>query len=98
MLLSNLWNCFSGFLFCLQQPELLKLKEEMTRISSKIKKGKKELGKKTEERKRHAADIADLQRGIQDLTAKMVDLQEKGRDVGDQLKLDGNDLEEYFRM
>ncbi|KAK7277559.1 hypothetical protein RJT34_22574 [Clitoria ternatea] len=80
------------------QPELLKLKEEMARINSKIKKGKKELDKKREERKRHAADIAELQRGIQDLTAKMADLQEKGRDVGDQLKLDGNDLEEYFRI
>ncbi|KAK7345769.1 hypothetical protein VNO77_16380 [Canavalia gladiata] len=80
------------------QPELLKLKEEMTRINSKIKKGKKELDKKREERRRHAADIVELQRGIQDLTAKMADLQEKGRDVGHQLKLDGNDLEEYFRI
>lgn len=70
----------------------------MTRINSKIKKGRKELDKKREERRRHAADIEELQRGIQDLTAKMVDLQEKGRDVGNQLKLDGNDLEEYFRM
>ncbi|XP_061375307.1 structural maintenance of chromosomes protein 1 [Gastrolobium bilobum] len=80
------------------QPELLKLKEEMTRINSKIKKGKKELDKKREERRRHAADIAELQRGIQDLTAKVVDIQEKGRVVGNQLKLDGNDLEEYFRI
>ncbi|KAJ1397833.1 Structural maintenance of chromosomes protein [Sesbania bispinosa] len=70
----------------------------MTRINSKIKKGKKELDKKREERRRHASDIAELQRGIQDLTAKMADLQEKGRDVGDQLKLDGSDLEEYFRI
>lgn len=82
----------------MQQPELLKLKEEEKRINSKIKKCKKELDKKREERRKHAADIAELQRGIQDLTAKMVDLQEKGRDVGDQLKLDANDLEEYFRM
>ncbi|XP_027365093.1 structural maintenance of chromosomes protein 1 isoform X1 [Abrus precatorius] len=80
------------------QPELLKLKEEMNRINSKIKKGKKELDKKREERRRHAADIAELQRGIQDLSAKMAELQVKGRDVGEQLKLDGNDLEEYFRI
>lgn len=82
----------------MQQPELLKLKEEMTRINSKIKKGKKELDKKREERRRHAADIAELQRGIQDLAAKMADLQEKSRGVGNELELDGDDLEEYFRM
>lgn len=83
----------------LQQPELLKLKEEMSRINLKIKKGKKELGKKREEQRRHANDIAGLQSGIQDLSAKMAELQEKGRNAGgDQLKLDGNDLEEYFRM
>ncbi|WJX18420.1 Structural maintenance of chromosomes protein 1, variant 2 [Trifolium repens] len=80
------------------QPELLKLKEEMSRISAKIKKGKKELSKKREEQRRHADDIAGLKSGIQDLTAKMADLQEKGRNVGDELNLDGNDLEEYFRI
>ncbi|KAG4981974.1 hypothetical protein JHK87_026723 [Glycine soja] len=80
------------------QPELLKLKEEMTRITSKIKKGKKELDKKKVERKKHDADIALLQNDIQDLTAKMADLQEKGRDVDDELDLQGNDLEEYFRI
>jgi chromosome segregation ATPase len=95
--LSSLWD-FSGFLSTLQQPELLKLKEEMSRISAKIKKGKKELSKKREEQRRHADDIAGLKSGIQDLTAKMADLQEKGRNVGDELNLDGNDLEEYFRM
>lgn len=81
-----------------RQPELLKLKEEMTRIYSKIKKGKKELDKKEEERRKHAAVIAELQNGIQDLAGQMTELQEKGRDVGDQLELHGNDLEEYFRI
>ncbi|OIW19958.1 hypothetical protein TanjilG_30906 [Lupinus angustifolius] len=80
------------------QPALLKLKEEMTRINSKIKKGNKELDKKRDERRKHATDIKELQRGIRDLTAKMADLQEKGRDVGDELNLDGSDLEEYFRI
>lgn len=89
---------FFWFLSSLQQPELLKLKEEMSRISTKIKKGKKELGKKKEEQRRHAADIAVLQTEIQDLSLKMADLKEKGQNVGDQIKLDGNDLEEYFRM
>lgn len=80
------------------QPELLKLKEEMSRINAKIKKGKKELGKKREEQKGHAKDIADLQSGIEDLTGKMKDLKEKGRNVGDQIQLDDNDLQEYFRI
>ncbi|KAK4273039.1 hypothetical protein QN277_021511 [Acacia crassicarpa] len=80
------------------QPDLLKLKEEMARINSKIKKGKKELDRKREERRKHANDITELQRGIQDLTAKLEDLQEKSRDAGDELKLDGSDLEEYFRI
>lgn len=96
--LNSLWDCFSGLPPSWQQPELLKLKEEMTRITSKIKKGKKELDKKKVERTKHDADIALLQNDIQDLTAKMADLQEKGRDVDDELDLQGNDLEEYFRM
>lgn len=87
-----------SFLSCLQQPDLLKLKEEMARINSKIKKGKKELDRKREERRKHATVIKDLQRDIRDLTAKLEDLQEESRNVGDELKLDGNDLEEYFRM
>jgi len=70
----------------------------MNRIASKIKKGKKELDKKRVERTKHDADIALLQKGIQDLTAQMADLQEKGRDVDDELDLQGNDLDEYFRM
>jgi len=89
---------FFWFLSSLQQPELLKLKEEMSRINTKIKKGKKELGKKREEQKGHAKDIADLQSGIEDLTGKMKDLKEKGRNVGDQIQLDDNELQEYFRM
>ncbi|XP_057449272.1 structural maintenance of chromosomes protein 1-like [Lotus japonicus] len=80
------------------QAGLLKMKEEMIRIDSKIKKGKKELDKKREDRRRRAADIEELQRGIRDLTAKMADLEEKSRGVGGQVKLDGGDLKEYFRV
>jgi structural maintenance of chromosome 1 len=78
--------------------ELIKLKEEISLIDSKIEKGKNELGKKREERRRHADDIAMLQTGIKDLIVKIEDLEEKGRNVGGQIKLDGNDLEEYFRI
>ncbi|XP_048424196.1 structural maintenance of chromosomes protein 1-like [Pyrus x bretschneideri] len=80
------------------QPDLLKLKEEMSRINAKIKKSEKELAKKEQERKRHKEDIKQLQKGIQELTAKLEDLHEKGRDSGDKLKLDDTELREYFRI
>ncbi|TQE13797.1 hypothetical protein C1H46_000804 [Malus baccata] len=80
------------------QPDLLKLKEEMSRINAKIKKSEKELAKKEQERKRHKEDIKQLQKGIQDLTAKLEDLHEQGRDSGDKLKLDDTELREYFRI
>ncbi|RYR24987.1 hypothetical protein Ahy_B02g058606 isoform A [Arachis hypogaea] len=80
------------------QPELLKLREEINRINSKIKKSNKELEKKRAERRRHANDIEELQKGIQDLTAKMAALQERSRDVRNQLQLDGDDLEKYFQI
>lgn len=87
---------FTSFL---QQPELLKLKEEDSRINSKIKRNKKELDKRKEERRKHAADIKELQKGIQDLTVKLEDLHEKGRDSGgEKLNLDDSKLREYFRM
>ncbi|KAB1200942.1 Structural maintenance of chromosomes protein 1 [Morella rubra] len=80
------------------QPELLKLKEEMSRINSKIRKLHKELDKKREEKRKHDRDIEELRIGIQDLTAKLEDLQAKASDSGEKLKLDDNELREYFRM
>ncbi|KAH7517383.1 hypothetical protein FEM48_Zijuj09G0057800 [Ziziphus jujuba var. spinosa] len=80
------------------QPELLKLKEEMSRINSKIKKNKKELDRKREDRRKHAAEILALQKSIQDLTGKLDDLNEKGRESGEKLKLDDKELREYFRI
>ena len=43
-------------------------------------------------------DIEELKNGIQDLTAKQEDLQVKGCDDGEKLKLDYNELREYFRI
>ncbi|KAG6662734.1 hypothetical protein I3843_03G247500 [Carya illinoinensis] len=80
------------------QPELLKLKEEMSRINSKIRKFQKELDKKKVEKRKHDRDIVELKNGIQDLTAKLEDLQAKGCDSGEKLKLDDNELREYFRI
>ncbi|MED6186217.1 hypothetical protein PIB30_064726 [Stylosanthes scabra] len=77
------------------QLELLKLEEKINHINSKIIKIWKELDKQRKEYREHIALIEKLQ---QDLTAKMETLQEMDPDVGDQLNLDGNDLEEYFRI
>lgn len=82
----------------MQQPELLKLKEEMSRINSKIKKNRKELDRKKEEREKHATEIVKLQKGIKDLTAQLKKLNEKGQEGGEKLKLDDTELREYFRM
>lgn len=82
----------------MQQPELLKLKEETSRINSKIKRSRKDLDKKIEQRRKHAQYIKELQKGIQDLTAKLDDLHEKGRDSGEKLQLDDQELREYCRM
>lgn len=82
----------------MQQPELLKLKEETSRINSKIKRSRKDLDKKIEQRRKHAQYIKELQKGIQDLNAQLDDLHEKGRDSGEKLKLDDQELREYCRM
>ncbi|XP_048136276.1 structural maintenance of chromosomes protein 1 [Rhodamnia argentea] len=80
------------------QPELLKLKEEMSRIRSKIESTRKDLERKRKERNKHANEIKELQKGIQDLTAKLDELREKGLDDGKKLQFNENELEQYFRI
>ncbi|XP_065626345.1 structural maintenance of chromosomes protein 1-like [Quercus suber] len=80
------------------QPGLLKLKEEMSHINSKMGKLQKELDGKRKEKRKHDHDIKELKNGIQELTAKLEDLQVKGCDGGEKLKLDNNELREYFRI
>lgn len=80
------------------QPELLKLKEEMSRIRSKIESTRKDLDRKRKERNKHANEIKELQKGIQDLTAKLDELREKGLDDGEKLQFNDKELEHYFRI
>lgn len=94
----EVFDCLFWLFTCFQQPDLLKLKEEMSRINSKIKKSKKELDRKREDRRNHATGILALQKSIQDLTGKLSDVIEKGRESGEKLKLDDEELREYFRM
>lgn len=70
----------------------------MSRINSKIKSSKKELERKREERRKHANDIKELQKGIQDLTGKLEELNEKSRDGAGRLPLLDTQLTEYFQM
>ncbi|XP_057965620.1 structural maintenance of chromosomes protein 1 [Malania oleifera] len=80
------------------QPELLKLKEEMSRIHSKIKSTRKDLDKKKEEKRNHADEIKKLQNGIRDMTKKLEGLNEKSQDGGGKLHLAASQLKEYHRI
>ena len=85
-------------IFFLQQPELLKLNEERNRINAKIKSSRKELDKKIEEKRKHAVEMDELQKGIYDLTAELKDVTKRSLDEGGKLNLADDQLNEYFRM
>lgn len=82
----------------LQQSELVKLKEETSRISSKIKSTTKELNKRKEEKKRHLVEIAKLENDLKDVTRQLEDLREKSQDAGGKLQLVDSELETYHQM
>ncbi|OVA02394.1 RecF/RecN/SMC [Macleaya cordata] len=81
-----------------KQPELLKLKEEVHRITAKIKNKKKELDKKREERRKHGEEIKRLENDLRDVTEKLNDLHEKGQDGSGKLQLADNQVLEYHRI
>ena len=85
-------------LFYLQQPELLKLKEETSRITSKIKSTGKELDKKNVEKRKHADEIKKLQNDLRDLNKQLDDLQEKIQEGGEKLQLADSQVETYHQM
>ena len=70
----------------------------MSHINSKTGKLQEELDGKRKDKRKHDHDIKELKNGIKELTAKLEDLQVKGCDGGEKLKLDDNELREYFRM
>ncbi|CAN1245032.1 Structural maintenance of chromosomes protein 1 [Linum grandiflorum] len=80
------------------QPELLKLNEEMKRLSSKIKSTRKDLDRRREERKKNTGEVQELQTGIQDLMAKLKDLNERSKDSSGNLPLADTQLTEYFKI
>ncbi|XP_047958381.1 structural maintenance of chromosomes protein 1 [Salvia hispanica] len=81
-----------------KQSELVKLKEETTRINSKIKSTNKELSKRREEKKRHVQEIAKLENDLRDVTRQLEDLREKSQDAGGKLQLVDSELETYHQI
>lgn len=81
-----------------KQPELLKLKEGITRINSKIKSGKKELDKKKEEKRKHEKEIEKLRKDLHDVTESIRELSEQGQDGVAKLKFAASQLDEYNRI
>lgn len=75
------------------------MKEEITRISQKIKNCEKDLERKREEQLKQGKEIAKLQRDLQDVTHSMNELnQQQDRDGGGRLHLVESQLLEYNRM
>ncbi|KAL6966217.1 hypothetical protein U1Q18_031994 [Sarracenia purpurea var. burkii] len=79
------------------QRELVKLKEEMPRIHSKIRSSEKDLKKKKKERKKHTDEINKLQNDLHDLTKRLDVLNEKVQD-GEKLHLADSRLDTYHQM
>lgn len=89
---------YTTCIFVLQQPELLRLKEEVSRIASKIKSATKELSKKKEEKKRHLEEVQKLQNDLRDITKQLDKLREKNQEAGGKLQLVDSQLETYHQM
>lgn len=80
------------------QSDLVKLKEEITRITSKIKTTGKELTKKKEERRRHVEEVRRLENDLRDVTKQLEELREKSQDAGGKLQLVDSELETYHQI
>lgn len=75
------------------------MKEEITRISQKIKNCEKDLEKKKEDKRKQGSQIENLQRSLQDVTQSMNELiAQQGREGEGRLHLAENQMLEYHRM
>ena len=92
-------NCGDALDCGLQNPEVLKLKEEMSRISQKIRNCEKDLEKKKEDKRKQGSQIENLQRTLQDVTQSMNELiAQQEREGGGRLQLAESQMMEYHRM
>ncbi|XP_009766461.1 structural maintenance of chromosomes protein 1 [Nicotiana tabacum] len=80
------------------QPEVVKLKEEMNRIASKIKNTTKDLDKKREEKRRHADEVKKLQSDLRDITKQLDEVRQKSQEAGGKLQLADSQLETYHQI
>lgn len=95
-MLLSLWIDMVGSY--LQNPELLKLAEEKSRIDKKKKTTEKDLEKKKVEKRKHADEIKKLENDLWDLTRQVDELKEKAQDGGEKLQLADSQLETYHQM
>ncbi|XP_051142865.1 structural maintenance of chromosomes protein 1 [Andrographis paniculata] len=80
------------------QTDLVKLKEEIARLTSKIKTTSKELSKKKEERRRHVEEVQRLEDDLRAVTQQLEELREKSQDAGGKLQLVDSELETYHQI
>ncbi|KAL0282383.1 UNVERIFIED_CONTAM: Structural maintenance of chromosomes protein 1 [Sesamum angustifolium] len=80
------------------QSELVRLKEEITRLTSKLKSTSKELSKKKEEKRRHLDEVEKLENDLRDVTKQLEELREKSQDAGGKLQLVDSELETYHQI
>ncbi|KAG0524006.1 hypothetical protein BDA96_07G172600 [Sorghum bicolor] len=81
-----------------KQPELLKLREQISRLKSKIKSCKKEIDKKKDDHKKHLGELRRLQSDLVEVTEAIEELNEQGQDKSGKLLLADDQLQEYHRI
>ncbi|XP_073148877.1 structural maintenance of chromosomes protein 1 [Henckelia pumila] len=80
------------------QPEHVRLKEAILRITSKIKSTNKELSKKKEEKRRHTEEVEKLQNDLRDVSKQLEELTKKGQDAGGKLQLLDSQMATYHQI
>ncbi|XP_073284686.1 structural maintenance of chromosomes protein 1-like isoform X1 [Primulina huaijiensis] len=80
------------------QPELVRLKEAILRITSKIKSTNKELSKKKEEKRRHTEEVEKIRNDLSDVSKQLEELRKKGQDAGGKLQLLDSQMETYHQI
>nr|CAB3483220.1 unnamed protein product [Digitaria exilis] len=81
-----------------KQPELLRLKENISWIKSKIKSCNKHIDEKKDDSRMHVEKMQELQSDLVDITRAIEELNEKGRDKSAKLQFDDDQLQEYHRL
>ncbi|RLN03206.1 hypothetical protein C2845_PM13G19820 [Panicum miliaceum] len=81
-----------------KQPELLRLKERISWLKSKVENCNKNIDKKKDDNKKHVEKLQKLQSDMVDVTRAIEALNEKGHDKIGKLQLAADQLQEYHRL